>query len=74
MVDSHQMATLLAGCETSLYMASRLQVYVEFWCGLPVTAAVRAARNNLEESIVVMYAHILHFLARAIHTYETSMA
>ena len=41
--ESNQMAALLIGCETTLYMASRLQVYIEFWHHLPA----EATRNNL---------------------------
>ncbi|KAF7505435.1 hypothetical protein GJ744_000762 [Endocarpon pusillum] len=66
--ESNQMAALLIGCETILYMASRLQVYIEFWYHLPP----EATRNNLEESLAMMYAHVLHFLARAILVYESS--
>jgi hypothetical protein len=66
--ESNQMAAILIGCETILYMASRLQVYIEFWYHLPS----EVTRNNLEESLTVMYAHILHFLAWAILVYESS--
>jgi hypothetical protein len=66
--ESNLMAALLIGCETTLYIASRLQVYVELWHRLPVTAT----RNNLEESITMTYVHVLHFLAQAILVYEGS--
>ena len=66
--ESNQMAALLIGCETTLYIASRLEVYIEFWHRLPPAAT----RNNLGESLAVMYAHVLHFLARAIPVYESS--
>jgi hypothetical protein len=66
--ESNQMAALLIGCETTLYMASRLQVYIEFWHRSPAAAT----RNNLGESLGVMHAHVLHFLARAILVYESS--
>ncbi|KAF7502845.1 hypothetical protein GJ744_005000 [Endocarpon pusillum] len=67
--ESNQMAALLIGCETTLYMASRLQVYIEFWHHL----LMEATRNNLEEALAMMYAHVLHFLARAILVYESSV-
>ena len=66
--ESNQMAALLIGCETILYMASRLQVYIEFWHRLPAAAT----RDNLGESLTVMYAHVLCFLARTILVYESS--
>jgi hypothetical protein len=66
--ELNQMAALLIGCETTLYMAGRLQVYIDFWHHL----SAAATRNNLGESLAVMYAHVLHFLARAILVYESS--
>ncbi|KAI9888211.1 MAG: hypothetical protein M1814_001089 [Vezdaea aestivalis] len=68
MAESNQMAALLIGCEIALYMASRLQVYVEFWQKLPVETSQR----NLEASLANMYAFVLKFLARALLVYDTS--
>lgn len=60
------MAALLLGCETVLYMANRLMAYTEFLHNLPKTLR----RDNLEESVVKMYAHILRFLTEALQAFE----
>ena len=62
------MAALLAGCETSLYMANRLKAYMDFLRTLPTTLT----RTNFETAVIELYAHILRFLARAIAVYQES--
>lgn len=62
------MALLLVGCETTLYLASRLRVYIEFLQKLDASPS----RHNLEITVVKLFAHILSFLAQAIRTYQAS--
>jgi hypothetical protein len=62
------MSSLLAGCETVLYMANRLKVYIDFLHSLPPTLP----HNNFETVLTDLYSHILRFLARAIQIYQTS--
>ncbi|KAL8907866.1 MAG: hypothetical protein Q9171_005691 [Xanthocarpia ochracea] len=66
--ERDQMAALLAGCETSLYMANRLKAYMDFPRTLPTTLT----RTNFETAVIELYAHILRFLARAIAVYQDS--
>ncbi|KAI4086596.1 MAG: hypothetical protein LQ339_009019 [Xanthoria mediterranea] len=66
--ERNQMAALLAGCETSLYMANRLKAYMDFLRTLPTTLT----RTNFERAVIELYAHILRFLARAIAVYQDS--
>jgi DNA polymerase III delta prime subunit len=66
--EAHQMASLLVGCETALYMVNRLKAYLDFWSSLPDTRT----RTNLEGVMVKLYTHILAFLAHAIDTYQQS--
>lgn len=62
------MAALLAGCETSLYMANRLKAYLDFLHHLPTTLT----QTNLETALIELYAHVLRFLAQAISVYQDS--
>ncbi|OQV00791.1 WD domain-containing protein [Cladophialophora immunda] len=66
--EANQMASLLVGCETVLFMSSRLKAYMIFLSELPATLP----RTNFETAIIRMYAHILQFLAQAIQIYQTS--
>lgn len=49
-------------------MANRLKAYADFLFSLPAGLT----RDNLQESIVLMYAHILRFLAQALQIYQSS--
>src|ERR1700761_1477037 len=64
--DQNQMAALLLGLETALYLSSRLQVYMEFLTSLPISPA----RVNFETCLAEFHTFILRFLANAIRTYE----
>ncbi|KAL8942223.1 MAG: hypothetical protein Q9211_001490 [Gyalolechia sp. 1 TL-2023] len=66
--ERNQTAALLAGCETSLYMANRLKAYIDYLHTLPTTLT----RTNFETAVIELYAHILRFLARAITVYQDS--
>src|SRR4051794_38061532 len=61
------MTSLLVGCETVLYMANQLKAYMDFLHGLPATLT----RTNFTTAVTELYSHILRFLARAIHIYQT---
>ncbi|RMZ91481.1 hypothetical protein DV736_g1283, partial [Chaetothyriales sp. CBS 134916] len=65
--EANQMACLLVGCETALYMANRLTVYMEFLLRLPGTVS----RTNFEGALTRLYACILRFLSQAIQVYKT---
>ncbi|KAI7227738.1 hypothetical protein KC330_g8251 [Hortaea werneckii] len=60
LADSNQRAVLVTGIELALYVSNRLKVYLE--TGLSPSAG----GDNLRKSIVILYAHVLVFLARAI--------
>lgn len=62
------MASLLVGCETTLYMINRLKAYMDFLSHLPMTLT----RTNFETALTEMYTHILAFLARAMKIYQQS--
>ncbi|KIW99831.1 uncharacterized protein Z518_10759 [Rhinocladiella mackenziei CBS 650.93] len=66
--EQNQMATLLLGLETSLYLSHRLQVYMGYWAILPASPA----RVNFESCLVEFHALILRFLAGAIRIYQKS--
>ena len=51
------MASLLVGCEITLYMANRLRAYIDFLRQMPITLS----RNNLETAVAELYAVILGF-------------
>ncbi|OQV00709.1 NACHT domain-containing protein, partial [Cladophialophora immunda] len=61
-----QMAALLLGLETALYLSNRLQVYIKYLTTLPASQA----RTNFETSLVEFYALILQFLAGAVRIYQ----
>ncbi|KIW24692.1 uncharacterized protein PV07_10393 [Cladophialophora immunda] len=61
-----QMAALLLGLETALYLSNRLRVYIEYLTTLPASQA----RTNFETSLVEFYALILQFLAGAVRIYQ----
>ena len=64
------MATLLHGLKTSLYMMNRLKVYMEYYTGLPTSAA----RLDLRAALVEFSGAILSFLAEAISTFKKNTA
>jgi len=64
--EQSQMAALLVGVETTLYLSNRLQVYVKYWA----TLSASPARNNFEACLVEFHAFILRFLAGAIRIYQ----
>jgi WD40 repeat protein len=64
--EQSQMAALLLGLETTLYLSSRLQVYMGRWLALPTTPA----RVNFESCLVEFHALILQFLAGAMRIYQ----
>ncbi|KIX02675.1 uncharacterized protein Z518_08617 [Rhinocladiella mackenziei CBS 650.93] len=66
--EANQMASLLVGCETALYMINRLKAYMDFLDGLPTTLT----RTNFETSATELYARILQFLAQAIQIYQST--
>ena len=66
--ECHQMAALVAGLKTSLYMTNRLMVYLEYHAELHVSAATSSFRTAIAD----LYALILRFLANAIITLPKS--
>jgi hypothetical protein len=62
------MEALLRGLNTTLYMANRLKVYMDYLQKLPISQA----RTNFETALIELYACILQFLARAICIYQKS--
>ncbi|KAF7508890.1 hypothetical protein GJ744_008599 [Endocarpon pusillum] len=66
--DANQMAALLVGCETAMYMIHRLKAYVDFLSQLPATLT----RSNFETVLIAMHAMILAFLACALEKYQQS--
>lgn len=64
--EQSQMAALLLGLETTLYLSNRLYVYMAYWATLPASPA----RANFEDSLVEFHALILRFLAGAIRVYQ----
>ncbi|KAM0703990.1 hypothetical protein Q7P35_008996 [Cladosporium inversicolor] len=61
--SSHQRAVLVTGTELSLHMGNRLRVYIDFHARLSPSQA----SSNFRKALVDLYAHILGFLAQAIH-------
>src|SRR5438309_434966 len=59
--ESRQMAALLVGLKTALYMMNRLKAYMDYLRELPATHT----RTNFENSLTELHALILQFLARA---------
>ena len=71
MSDSTQRAALVTGLELSLLMSNRLKAYQHYLVRL--TASL--AKDNFRKALVELYAHVLEFLARAIHIlYKNSTA
>ena len=68
--ECHQMATLLQGLNTSLYMMNRLKVYIEYYTGLPASAATL----DMRAALVEFSAAILSFLAEPISTFQKDTA
>jgi NACHT domain len=68
MSGADQMAALVVGCETVLYMVNRLKTYMKFWMRLPPTQE----RTNFENALTRLHAHILTFLALALRKYQQS--
>src|SRR3954454_17732005 len=66
--ESRQMAALLVGLKTALYMMARLKAYMDYLQYLPPTVT----RTNFENSLTELHALILQFLATAIQTYQKS--
>lgn len=64
--ESRQMAALLTGLKTTLYMMNRLKAYWEYLRELPETQS----RTNFETALTELHAIILQFLARAIQIYQ----
>ncbi|KAJ9601892.1 hypothetical protein H2200_013607 [Cladophialophora chaetospira] len=64
--EQNQMAALLLGLETALYLSNRLRVYLGYLTILPISAA----RDNFEACLTEFHAMILRFLASAIRIYE----
>src|SRR5271168_2218569 len=64
--ESRQMAALITGLKTALYMINRLKTYMDYLWDLPETQT----RANLETALTEFHALILQFLARAIQTYQ----
>jgi len=63
MSESQQRAILITGMELSLYMGNRLNVYLDMYA----TLVPSLATTNFGAALVRLYAHILGFLAHAIH-------
>ena len=68
--ECHQMATLLHGLNASLYMMNRLKVYIEYYTGLPASAATL----DMRAALVDFSGAILSFLAEAISTLKRNTA
>jgi hypothetical protein len=64
--DSEQMKALASGMEHALCIVNRLRAYFEYFQHLPLTLTT----ENLQNSLVVLYAHILRFLAQAFKIYS----
>lgn len=68
--ESRQMAALLTGMSLALYITNRLEAYFVFYQRLPAVLAT----DNFEKALIEIYAHVLHFTAIAIQTYQRSAA
>ncbi|KAF2148630.1 hypothetical protein K461DRAFT_297148 [Myriangium duriaei CBS 260.36] len=66
--DQEQMAALLTGMASVLYIIHRLQAYLQYLQHRP---AQFEFATLLEESLIDLYAHVLKFLTKAIRTYDT---
>ncbi|RMZ86987.1 hypothetical protein DV736_g5785, partial [Chaetothyriales sp. CBS 134916] len=64
--EQNQMAALLLGLETALYLSNRLRVYMAYLTTLPASLA----RNNFETCLVEFHVLILQFLAHAMRIYQ----
>nr|POF13670.1 vegetative incompatibility protein het-e-1 [Quercus suber] len=68
--DSRQMSALVTGMDLALCMANRLQAYLTYYHRLPPALTT----DNLRKALVLLYAHVLRFLARAIQIYLKNAA
>ncbi|EXJ95094.1 hypothetical protein A1O1_00213 [Capronia coronata CBS 617.96] len=64
--EKSQMAALLLGLETALYLSNRLQAYMTYMATLPPSLT----RGNLESCLIEFHALILRFLGKAIRLYQ----
>jgi NACHT domain len=67
--ESQQIAALLMGVQTALYMINRLKAYLEFLAFLRDRPKTQP-RANFETALIDFSGHTLQFLARAIQMYE----
>lgn len=61
------MASLLTGMSLTFGITHRLEAYFEYYRRLPN----RSTTDNFERALIEVYAHVLHFVATAIQTYQS---
>ncbi|KAL9049231.1 MAG: hypothetical protein Q9162_007326 [Coniocarpon cinnabarinum] len=68
--ERHQMAALVIGLHTSLYILNRLKVYFEYYADLPASAAT----SNMRAALLELCSAISGFLVEALSTFQKNTA
>nr|POF13748.1 vegetative incompatibility protein het-e-1 [Quercus suber] len=68
--DSRQMSALVSGMDLALCVANRLQAYFIYYQRLLPSLTT----DNLRKALVLLYANVLQFLAKAIQVYSMNTA